>query len=221
MSLAVGWCKTQVDTGRIRSVTRFQEIVSAGARRDFRGHLIRACLWDGKSSSGEFSWDWSFSFTLPRPAGSQHTSFSSLLPAWRKMYLLGLICDNQTNKSRCLVNRILRKQLLRLLIIRRFLWQKFLWWFFWVLIPFFPKDYLSLMVVCIELLSCVWLFVTSWTAAHQASLSMEFSRQEYWHGLQFPAPGDLPDSGIEAESLASSALTGWFFTTARGKAQWL
>ena len=47
---------------------------------------------------------------------------------------------------------------------------------------------------------------------------MEFSRQEYWRGLPFPAPGDLPDPGIEAESLASSALTGRFFTTApRGK----
>ena len=126
MSLAVGWCKTQVDIGRIRSVTRFQEIVSARARRGFRSHLIKAYVWDGKSSCGEFSWDWSFSFTPPQPAGSQHSPFFSLLPAWRKMYLLGLICDRvlenkQINKSRCLVNRILRKQLTRLLILRRFL----------------------------------------------------------------------------------------------------
>ena len=39
-------------------------------------------------------------------------------------------------------------------------------------------------------------FVTSWTVAHQASPSMEFSRQEYWTGLPFPSPGDLPDPGI-------------------------
>ena len=42
---------------------------------------------------------------------------------------------------------------------------------------------------------------------------MEFSRQEYWSGLPCPPPGDLPDPGIEPESLTSSALAGGFFTT--------
>ena len=41
-----------------------------------------------------------------------------------------------------------------------------------------------------------------WTAAHQAPLSMEFSRQEYWRGLPFPSPGDLPNLGIKARSPA-------------------
>ena len=41
---------------------------------------------------------------------------------------------------------------------------------------------------------------TPWTVAYQASLSMGFSRQEYWSGLPFPSPGDLPDPGIEPES---------------------
>ena len=45
--------------------------------------------------------------------------------------------------------------------------------------------------------------MTPWTVAHQASLSMEFPRQEYWSGLLFPSPGDLPDPGIK---LASPAL---------------
>ena len=49
--------------------------------------------------------------------------------------------------------------------------------------------------------------------AHQAPLSMEFSRQEYWSGLPCPPPGDLPDSGIEPMSLMSPALAGRFFTT--------
>ena len=49
-------------------------------------------------------------------------------------------------------------------------------------------------------LSCVQLFVTPWTVAYQASLSMEFSRQEYQSGLPFPSPGDLPDPGIEPRS---------------------
>ena len=56
-------------------------------------------------------------------------------------------------------------------------------------------------------------FATPWTAAHQAPLSMGFSRQEYWSGLPFPSPVDLPDSGIKPASLVSSALAGQFFTT--------
>ena len=50
--------------------------------------------------------------------------------------------------------------------------------------------------------------------ACQAPLSMGFSKQEYWRGLPFPSPGDLPDPGIESMSLASLALAGGFFTTA-------
>ena len=65
--------------------------------------------------------------------------------------------------------------------------------------------------VCV--LSRVWLYVTPWTIAHQASLPMEFSRQEYWTGLPPPTPGDLSDSGIKPTSLGSSALASGFFTT--------
>ena len=53
-----------------------------------------------------------------------------------------------------------------------------------------------------------------WTVAHQPPLSMGFLRQEYWSGLPFPSPGDLPNPGIEPVSLASSMLAGGFFTTA-------
>ena len=60
---------------------------------------------------------------------------------------------------------------------------------------------------------CVRLFVTPWTVAHQAPLSMEFSGQEYWNELPFPPPGDLPDPGIELDFLASPALADRFFTT--------
>ena len=49
----------------------------------------------------------------------------------------------------------------------------------------------------VKLLSRVWLFATPWTVVYKAPLSMEFSRQEYWSGLPFPSPGDLPDPGIE------------------------
>ena len=56
-------------------------------------------------------------------------------------------------------------------------------------------------------------FVTPWIIAHQAPLSMEFSRQEYWSGLPFPLPGDLPNPGIESVSLVSPALARGFFTT--------
>ena len=54
-------------------------------------------------------------------------------------------------------------------------------------------------------LSCVRLFVTPWTVACQAPLSMGFSRQEYWSGLPFPSPGDLPNPGIEPGSPALQA----------------
>ena len=53
----------------------------------------------------------------------------------------------------------------------------------------------------------VQLFATPWTVAHQAPLSMEFSRQEYWSGLPFPSPGDLPNPGIEPSSPALRADT--------------
>ena len=49
-------------------------------------------------------------------------------------------------------------------------------------------------------LSRVRLFVTPWTVPHQAPPSIEFSRQEYWNGLPFPSPGDLPDPGIKTGS---------------------
>ena len=62
-------------------------------------------------------------------------------------------------------------------------------------------------------LSCVWLFATSWTVACQAPLSMGFPRLEYWGGLPFPTPGDLPDPGIEPTSLVSPAQAGRFFIT--------
>ena len=62
-------------------------------------------------------------------------------------------------------------------------------------------------------LSRIRLFVTPWTVAYQAPLSMGFSRQEYWSGFPFPSPGDLPDPGIEpgfptleADDLTSESL---------------
>ena len=58
--------------------------------------------------------------------------------------------------------------------------------------------------VCV-LLSQVQLFVTPWTVAQQAPLSMGFSRQEYWSGLPFPSPGDLSDPRIELQSPALQA----------------
>ena len=47
----------------------------------------------------------------------------------------------------------------------------------------------------VKLLSCVQIFAIPWTVAYQAPLSMEFSRREYWSGLLFPSPGDLPEPG--------------------------
>ena len=57
------------------------------------------------------------------------------------------------------------------------------------------------------------LFATPLTVVHQACLSMEFSRQEYWSGLPFPTPEDRPIPGIKNSVLVSPALAGKFFTS--------
>jgi len=57
------------------------------------------------------------------------------------------------------------------------------------------------------------IFATPWTVAHQAPLSMEFSRQESWSGLSVPIPGDLSNPETEPASLVSPTLAGRFFTT--------
>ena len=61
----------------------------------------------------------------------------------------------------------------------------------------------------VKSLSRVRLFATPWTIAYQAPPSMGFSRQEYWSGLPFPSPGDLPDPGIESGSPARQADALW------------
>ena len=58
----------------------------------------------------------------------------------------------------------------------------------------------------VKSLSRVRLFATQWTVAHQAPLSMGLSRQEYWSGLPYPPPGDLPDPGINPTSPESPTL---------------
>ena len=64
--------------------------------------------------------------------------------------------------------------------------------------------------VCV--LSQVQVFLTSWTVAHQAPLSMGLFRLEFWSGLPFPFPGALPYPGVEPMFLASPSLAGGFFT---------
>ena len=67
--------------------------------------------------------------------------------------------------------------------------------------------------VCVCVLSHVCLFATPWTVTHQTPLSMEFSRQEYWSGLPFPTPGNLPNPRNKLASPESLALTDRFLTT--------
>ena len=68
------------------------------------------------------------------------------------------------------------------------------------------SSFIGLLSGCVlSCFSCVQLFVTPWTVAHQAPLSMGFSRQEYWSGLPCPPPGDLPDPGIKPGSFMSPA----------------
>ena len=71
----------------------------------------------------------------------------------------------------------------------------------------------SVSVCMLSGFSHIWLFVTLWTVACQAPLSMGFSRQEYCSGLPCPPPRDLPNPGIRSVSLTSPAFAGRFFTT--------
>ena len=75
------------------------------------------------------------------------------------------------------------------------------------------KQLCACVCVCVCVLTHVWFFATPWPVACQAPLSMEFFRQEYWSGLPFPSPEDLPDPGIKPVSLVSAALASRFLTT--------
>ena len=72
---------------------------------------------------------------------------------------------------------------------------------------------MSVYVYVLSPFSLVQLFATPWTAAHQAPLSVGFSRQEYWSGSPCPPLGDLPNPGITPESLMSPVLADRFLTT--------
>ena len=106
---------------------------------------------------------------------------------------------------------------LRLLSIGERKWSQIsLWCFTYLLVWDLYRAGLCLRNVQYNhVLSCfsrVQLFATPWTVAHQAPVSLGFSRQEYWSGLPFPLPGDLPDPGTERAPLLSPALAGRFFT---------
>ena len=77
---------------------------------------------------------------------------------------------------------------------------------------FVDFSWVSSLLPCERVLSCVWLFAPPWTVAHQGPLPKDFSRKEYWSGVSFLPPRDLPDPGIELTSLLSPALEGGFFT---------
>ena len=79
---------------------------------------------------------------------------------------------------------------------------------------FFSSKTLQVLLTLLKILACmcvishfsrIWLFATLWTVAHQASLSIGFSRQDYWSGLLCSPPGNLPNPGIEPSSLTSPA----------------
>ena len=86
-----------------------------------------------------------------------------------------------------------------------------------------PKVFQWASQVALSHFSRVLTVCDPWTVARQAPLPMGFSRQDYWSGLPFPLPGDLPDLGMELASLTSPVLAGGFFTTGttwEGLAPW-
>ena len=81
-----------------------------------------------------------------------------------------------------------------------------------VLVALLELIYVYVYVGVLSRFSHTRLFATPWTVACQAPLSTGFPRQEYWSGLPFPSPGDLPNPRTEPASPMSPALSGLFFT---------
>ena len=97
-------------------------------------------------------------------------------------YNMATVAENTVSR----IWKLLEKRILKVLITRKKKNCIYVWCSCAGLSPFSP----------------VWLFSTLWTVAHQAPLSMEFSRQKYWSGLSCLSPGDLPDPGIKPVSPA-------------------
>ena len=76
-----------------------------------------------------------------------------------------------------------------------------------------PISHRICVCVCVHVLSHVQLFATLWIVSHHVPVSVEFPKQGYWSGLQFPAPEDLPNPGIKPTSPVSPALADGFLTT--------
>ena len=160
---------------------------------------MRACVGNPRHLQSRFSWVQPLGPTPRRPVSSPVWSFAH--QTWSCGWL------------RCLRAILLEMPLLSTVITSSSLFT---------LVPlgifslrlFQSKSYshLGASVFCewvSEWSRSVWLFVTPWTVAHQAPLSMGFSRWEYWSGSPFPSPGDLPNPGIEPRSptLQADALT--------------
>ena len=127
------------------------------------------------------------SMDLCRPLGSSvHGIFQVRILEWLPLPTSRDICDPGITLTLCLLH---------------------LWHWQADSLPLLPpgKPFYWGTKVKVKPLTCVWLFVTPGTVAYQAPLSMEFSRQEYWNGLPFPSPGNLPDPGIKPRSPALQA----------------
>ena len=109
----------------------------------------------------------------------------------------------------------LKLKIHRTIVIFCSLYFSNLWSYGWQLKLYTFKEYNLMIWYCVIacMLSCVQLFATPWTIAHQASLYIEFSRQEYWSGLPFPPSGHLPSPRIKPVSPGSSPLACGFFST--------
>ena len=126
------------------------------------------------------------------------TSNNSFLYSCYFILSLGL-CSNFTGNTFCLPFSLQLEH-----TFLSFNWQH------WAL-PYWGQ---CLLLFCMpaQSLSGVHLFESLWTVAHQAPLSMEFSRQESWSGLSYPPPGDIPNQGIESVCLMSPALPVWVWS---------
>ena len=172
----------------------------------------------------------------PRDGGAWWAAFDGVAESQTRLKQLRSSSSSMSNKSVMPSNHLILCRPLLLLpsifpsirvfsneSVLRIRWPK-CWSFSFSISPsneysgliFFRMDWMDLFAVQGTLkshFSHVQFFSTLWTVAHQAPLSMGFSRQEYYSELPFPPPGDLPDPRIKPVSLMSPALASGLFTT--------
>ena len=149
---------------------------------------------------------------------SQKRIYTILSPLSKTQEKCKLIYSDRRQRSNCLGKDGWKGQVDRIKKVHTATWggnNTFIHWI--VVMVLGVREYLVSVCVCAHAYLVMFDSATSQTVDRPASLSMGFSRQEYWSGFPFPSPRDLPNPGMESMPLGSSALAAGFFTSGATK----